>query len=326
MLDLLLPLGITGIVLAGIVIAAVLLLPSRDHARARALAGIVADYQRDQPQASQANNSALTALRARSTARTAKMIANKSWTQRLATGLSSAGMSLRPEEFILVIIGSGGFGGLVLFVLSRGSIPAGILGLAIGLAIPPMILRFRASKRQARFVAEMPEMLSALASGMSSGASLPQAVEGIAADTTGPMSDELTRAIMETRLGTSVPDALEQSALRMNCRDLHLVVMAMRLQSMHGGNLTELLNTVAATLRERVQMQRHVKALSAEGRLSLIVLMSLPVLMLAFMSVVRPEYFNFFITTQKGIAMLIGGSLAMLLGFLWARAIVAVEV
>jgi len=326
MLDLLLPMSIVGIVLAGIIIAAVLLIPSRNTERSKALARIIADYQRDQPKTAAIDNSALTAIRVRSTERTAKMIANKSWAQRLGTGLSSAGMSLRPEEFILVTIGSGGFGGLILYVLSRGSIPAGVFGLVIGLAIPPMVLRIRASKRQARFIAEMPEMLTALASGMSAGASLPQAIEGIAADTTGPMADELTRAIMETRLGTSVPDALEQSAERMNCRDLHLVVMAMRLQSMHGGNLTELLNTVAATLRERVQMQRHVKALSAEGRLSLIVLMSLPVLMLAFMSVVRPEYFNFFLTTSKGIAMLIGGSIAMLLGFLWARTIVSVEV
>ncbi len=213
-----------------------------------------------------------------------------------------------------------------MFLLSRGSIPAAVLGLVIGMAIPPMVLRFRASKRQARFVAEMPEMLTALASGMSAGASLPQAIEGVAADTTGPMADELNRAIIETRLGTSVPDALEQSAIRMKCKDLQLVVMAMRLQSMHGGNLTELLNTVAATLRERVQMQRHVKALSAEGRLSLMVLMSLPIVMLAFMAVVRPEYFNFFITTPKGLVMLLSGSIAMLMGFLWARSIVAVEV
>lgn len=326
MLDLLLPMSIIGIVLAGIIIAAVLLIPSRDNERTKALVGIIADYQRDQPDAAVVDNSALTAMRVRSTERTAKLIANKSWAQRLATGLSSAGMSLRPEEFILVTIGSGGFGGLIMFVLSRGSIPAGVLGLVVGLAIPPIVLRFRASRRQARFISEMPEMLSALASGMSSGASLLQAIEGIAADTTGPMADELTRAIMETRLGTSVPDALEQSAERMNCRDLNLVVMAMRLQSMHGGNLTELLNTVAATLRERVQMQRHVRALSAEGRLSLVVLMSLPVVMLLFMSVVRPEYFNYFITTSKGIVMLIGGSIAMLLGFLWARTIVRVEV
>ncbi len=326
MLDLLLPLSIIGIVLAGIVIVAVLVIPNRNTERSKALSGIIADYQREQPDVVDIDNSALTALRVRSTERTAKLIAGKSWTQRLATGLNSAGMSLRPEEFILVTAGAGGFGGLILYVLSRGSIPAGVFGLVIGLAIPPMVLRFRASKRQARFVAEMPEMLTALASGMSAGASLPQAIEGVAADTTGPMADELNRTIMETRLGTSVPDALEQSAQRMNCRDLHLVVMAMRLQSMHGGNLTELLNTVAATLRERVQMQRHVKALSAEGRLSLMVLMSLPVVMLAFMAVVRPEYFNFFITTPKGIVMLIGGSIAMLLGFLWARTIVAVEV
>ncbi|NQU37311.1 MAG: type II secretion system F family protein [Actinobacteria bacterium] len=318
--------SIIGIVLAGIIIAAVLLVPSRDNERSRALAGIVADYQRDQPEGAAVDNSALTAMRVRSTERTAKLIANKSWAQRLATGLSSAGMSLRPEEFVLVTIGSSGFGGLILYVLSRGSMPAGVLGLVVGFAIPPLVLRFRASRRQARFIAEMPDMLSALASGMSSGASLLQAIEGIAADTTGPMADELTRAIMETRLGTSVPDALEQSAERMHCRDLNLVVMAMRLQSMHGGNLTELLNTVSATLRERVQMQRHVRSLSAEGRLSLVVLMSLPVVMLVFMAVVRPEYFNYFITTSKGIAMLIGGSVAMLLGYLWARAIVAVEV
>ena len=126
------------------------------------------------------------------------------------------------------------------------------------------------------------------------------------------MQEELQRVIIENRLGTSVPDALEQTAIRMNCGDLQMVVMAIRLQSSVGGNLSTLLKTVANTLRERVKMARHVKALSAEGRMSLWVLMALPIVVAVFSALTRPGT-SVFYTTVPGVIMLVMGVLMMIM-------------
>ncbi|MFZ1855403.1 MAG: type II secretion system F family protein [Candidatus Nanopelagicales bacterium] len=318
--------SITAMVIAAISLLALVALPSKRTQSQQQLVERVQQYAPAPQTGVNMNTSVIARLRVHGEHQAAQVLSHQGWSERLGAGLTSAGMTLKPEEFLLLSASGGFAGGLGLFLLAHASIPAAVLGAAIGLAVPAVVLRLKASRRQARFIAEMPDMLTALASGLSAGAALGQALESVASESTGPMGDELNRVIIETRLGTSIADALEATSGRMHCPDLGLVVMAMRLQGMHGGNLSELLNTVAATLRERVQMQRHVRALSAEGRISLLVLMALPFLVLAFIAVVRPEYFHFFISTVIGLMMLGMVAIMMLCGYLWARTIVNVEV
>jgi tight adherence protein B len=327
MSNLILLLSIIGVVTSAIVLLVLLFLPSKKMQRRHSLAKRVREYAHPEDEEEQAvQDSAYARLKLRSATRTAQILARRGWYDKLGSGLSAAGLTLKAEEFVLLCAACAVIGGGSLFFLSGGIIPAGMLGAFVGVAIPTVFLRLKASRRQAKFLAELPDTLSAIASGLSAGASVPQAIESTALETTGPMGDELNRAIIQSRLGTSFPDALEQTAIRMHCPDLLLIVMAMRLQASHGGNLGELLTTVSSTLRERVQLGRHVRALSAEGRLSLMVLMALPVMVLCFMAVVRPEYFNFFVTTAAGMAMLGGCAVMMLMGYLWARVLVRVEV
>ncbi len=323
---LLLPLSIAGVVIALCVILATLLLPHKETGSAAALREIVDQYAGNTEEPVTTQQSIATRLRTSSSARTAQILANRGWTDRLKAGLTSAGMTLKPEEFVLISAACGVGGAFGLFVIGRGSVPAAVLGFFIGLSILPLMLRVKASRRQAQFLYELPDTLSALASSLSSGASLTQALDAVARESSGPMQEELQRVIIENRLGTSIQDALEQTAIRMNCDDLQMVVMAIRLQSNVGGNLSTLLKTVANTLRERVKMTRHVKALSAEGRMSLWVLMALPVVVAVFSALTRPEYFRIFYTTVPGVIMLVMGILMMTAGYLWARSIVKVEV
>ena len=323
--SLVVPLAIIGVVTAVIVILAVLLLPARQSERAKALSELVRDYSAKPDAQLTEDFSMLRKMRIGSSDRTAKFLERHGWNERLQQSLSSAGMRLKPEEFVLLSIGTALAGMVGLFILSS-TIPACVLGLFLGGTIPIIFLRLKISRRESQFLNELPDMLTNVASGMSAGNSLAQSIEGVAKESHGAMGDELQRAMIQMRLGTSVPDALEESATRMHCDDLLLVVMAMRLQGAHGGNLAELLKTVSATLRERVQMKRHVNALSAEGRLSMWVLLILPVFVLAYMAVVRREYFNYFLTTSIGIIMLSGCGLMMFVGYIWARAVVKVEV
>jgi tight adherence protein B len=324
MLSLIMPLAIIGVVLSLIIILATLLLPTRDSQRKRELTEMVTTYARNNTTSADPQ-SVMTSLRTQSSARTAEVLKKRGVYDRFAVALAGAGIHMKPEEYALVMLAAGVGGGIGLFLLTF-SIVAWALGMVIGLAIPMLIIRFKTARRQKKFVSELPDMLTALASGLSAGASLSQAFETVAKEAEGPMRDELTRAIMNSRLGTPIPDSLDESAVRMSCPELELVVMAIRLQSRHGGNLSELLNTVSATLRERVQMKRHVQALSAEGRLSVYVLMCLPLGMLFLMAFTRRDYFQFFIGTLPGAMMLGVGAIMLTLGYLWARSIVKVEV
>ena len=326
MATLILPLSIIGVVLSLIVIAAVLLLPNKESQRSKALTEMVETYAHNNSASEQEAKSVLTQLRQGGANRTASILASRGWTEKFAVGLTAAGISMKPEEYVLLTAGAGVGGGLVMFLLSGGQLAAGVLGFLIGFPVPVNVVRTKTSRRHAKFAADLPDLLTALASGLSAGASLPQALDSVSNEATGPMADELHRVLINSRLGMSVPDALEESSGRMKCADLELVVMAMRLQGMHGGNLAELLTTVSTTLRERVQMKRHVAALSAEGRLSVLVLMALPIGVLVYMALLRKDYFNYFITTGPGFIMLVVGGVMMLMGYLWSRSIVKVEV
>ena len=322
----LLPFSIIAVVVALCVILAVLLIPQKTPDRTAALREMIDQYRVNDPSANESADSVMTRLRGSGAAHTATMLEKRGWNDRLRAGLTSAGMSLKPEEFVLLTVATALGGAIGLFLLLRASLPGAMLGLVIGAAVPILVMRVKASKREAQFVYELPDALGAIASSLSSGASLAQAFDAVASESSGAMQEELQRVIIQNRLGTSVPDALQETADRMNCVDLQMVVMAIRLQSSVGGNLSTLLKTVATTLRERVKMARHVRALSAEGRMSLWVLMALPVVVGAFSALTRPEYFQIFLTTVPGMMMLIIGSVMMLLGYLWARAIVNVEI
>ncbi len=323
---LILLISIAGVVIALCAILAVLLLPSKSSASGAALRKLVHQYAGASGATERQQESLVAKVRTSGSARTARILDNRGWSDRLRGGLAAAGMNLKPEEFVLLTVACGIAGTIGLFAIGRGTVPAAMLGLVIGLAIPIMTVRIKASQREAQFMYELPDTLTALASSLTSGSSMIQALDAVAAESRGAMGEELARVIIENRLGTSIPDSLEQTAIRMNCGDLQTVVMAIRLQSSVGGNLATLLKTVSNTLRERVKMARHVKALSAEGRMSLWVLMALPIVVGAFSALTRPEYFALFYTTVPGITMVLIGTVMMVLGYLWARAVVKVEV
>jgi tight adherence protein B len=141
-----------------------------------------------------------------------------------------------------------------------------------------------------------------------------------------PMSVEFNRALVETRLGMPAEDALEGIAARMDSQDFAWVVMAIRIQREVGGNLPEILTTVAATIRERQRLRRQVRGLSAEGRLSAWILGVLPPLFATYLVLVRPEYIRPLFTDPIGIAMVAVMVVAMTIGVVWLARIVKVEV
>lgn len=240
--------------------------------------------------------------------------------------LEAAGLPLRTAEWMLLHITAAVGTSLILLVAARGALVAAIIGLVLGLSLPWLFLSIAKSRRESQFLAQLPDTLQLLAGSLASGYSLPQAMDSVVRETRPPISVEFNRALIEARLGLLPEDALDGIAGRTGSRDFSWIVMAIRIQREIGGNLAELLATVADTLRERERLRRQVNALSAEGKLSGVILGALPVVFAVYLILVRPEYINPLFTTPMGLVLLGIGCVALVIGAFWMSKVIKVEV
>ena len=229
---------------------------------------------------------------------------------RLSQRLAGAGSALTAAEWLLLHVGIA-IGLALLGFVMKGPVFAA-LGLVFGAIGPWLYLRFRHSRRLNKFNGQLAETLGLMAGGLQAGLSLPQAVDSVVREGSEPMAGELKRALIEQRLGVDITDALDGVGQRMNSEDFDWIVLAIRIQREVGGNLAEILHTVADTLREREYLRRQVKALSAEGRLSGYILTGLPPIIGLYMVFANPEYIEVLYTTLPGFILL--GVAAFMLG------------
>lgn len=229
---------------------------------------------------------------------------------RISQRLAGAGSALTASEWLLLHAGIAVGTSVVCFVL--GGPGLAVLGLVLGAIGPWLYMKFRHGRRLNRFNGQLAETLGLMAGGLQAGLSLPQAIDSVVREGNEPMAGELRRALVEQRLGVDITDALEGVGFRMDSEDFNWIVMAIRIQREVGGNLAEILHTVADTLREREYLRRQVRALSAEGRLSGYILTALPPLIGLYMMFANPDYVSLLYTTLPGFILL--GVAAVLLG------------
>ncbi len=239
--------------------------------------------------------------------------------------LDRAGLALRPAEW-LVLQTAAALGAAVVLAVSGGSVWWGLPGALVGLLVTETYVRVKVRRRLAAFERQLPDVLSLVASSLSTGFSLHQSLDAVAQDASDPVSTELFRALAETRIGAELVDALDRMAERMRSENMRWTTMAIRIQQQVGGNLAETLRTTAATLREREQLRRMVRGLSAEGRLSAYILIALPIALFGYMLLTNREYISLLWTNVLGWLMLVGALLGTVVGSVWMSRIVKVEV
>lgn len=246
--------------------------------------------------------------------------------QRLALRLDLAGIARKPSEWVVL----GGSAGLLIAVLVTLLTQSPLLGILAGALVGwlgmRLIVSVRISRRRAAFADQLPDLLQLVAGSLQSGFSLPQALDAVVRENTQPSAGEFSRALAETRIGSDVEDALERVADRMDSTDLHWAVMAIRIQRSVGGNLVEVLRNTVDMMRERSGLRRHVRALSAEGRLSAYILIGMPLVVGGWLFLSRGDYMRPLYTTPFGLGMLIGAGILVVLGTVWMRNVVKVEV
>ena len=199
-----------------------------------------------------------------------------------------------------------------------------VLG-ALAAATPRTILNVLTERRRRRFADQLEGTLQIIAGSLRAGYGLTQAISTVAAESPEPTASEFNRVVVENRLGRSIEDSLGGMVRRMEDEDLGWVVEAIEIQHEVGGDLAEVLDTVMTTIRDRNQIKRQVHALSAEGRISAYILISLPFVIAGFIAAISPDYLADLTGTGLGRIMLGIAAVMMVAGAAWIRRIIRID-
>lgn len=239
--------------------------------------------------------------------------------------LEQAGMPILAGEFVALTVLCGVIGAIVSAIFLTNIIFI-LLIAALAAFIPYVWMQRSHRKRQNLLVDQLADTLSILASSLRAGYSFLQALDTVSKEIGEPSAGEFQRVVAEIRLGRPIDDALTAMAARVNSDDLKWAVIAINVQRQVGGNLAEVLDIVANTVRERAYIRRQVNVLSAEGRLSVAILACLPFGILLYISIVNPDYIEPLFTTLAGNILLVFGGLWMALGIFIMTRIVKIDV
>lgn len=242
--------------------------------------------------------------------------------------LDLAGVRMEPSRFLLVTFSAAAALAVLGVLAGFGTVWSLVLAVVFAALAPigaKAVLAFRTSRRRERFARQLDDTLQLIAGNLRAGYGLVQALDGVARDLDEPTSEEFARVVNETRLGRELGPALELTAERMRSDDFRWAAQAIMINRETGGNLAEVLENVAGTIRERNEIRRQVHALSAEGRLSATVLSVLPVFVFAAVLLLQPAYFTIFLTTIIGVFALAASLVLLGVGIFWMYRVTRVK-
>lgn len=229
----------------------------------------------------------------------AQFYVSKELTQMIA----SSGLKLTPQEFLIAWALITLLPMLVLGFLTRSVISALGMGI-VGFLILPFLLRRATTKRREAFTQQLSEVMVVVGNCLKGGFSFQQAMESVATEMLPPISTEFELALREMRLGVSMEESLQHMSSRIQNPDLEIFVSAVITSAKVGSNLSDILDTIAATIKDRIRIKQEVKVLTAQGRISGIIIGFLPVLLLLALMIINPDYFGSFLHTTIGRVML----------------------
>jgi len=235
--------------------------------------------------------------------------------------LNRANVKMRVGEFVT----------LSCFLIFLGAYLCVRLGLSTSLAItggfvfgmaPLFYVKARINRRKAAFLEQFPDALDLMSSGLRSGYTLPGSFKILAEEMEDPIGPEFQRAVEQMDLGLDTFEVLEKMMEKVDLPDLNLFVTAVRIQRDTGGNLTEILDKIGGTIREKQKVKGHLRAITAQGRFTGVLLLILPIIIVAAMMAVNQDYLMVLFRNPVGIRMVQFSALSMAIGFLLVRRIV----
>jgi tight adherence protein B len=267
-----------------------------------------------------------------------KVVEQRDFGANLARDIARADLKLKPSEFLAIwavsIVGIP-----ILMVLFSVGLPALrnplflVVGALIGFLLPRLWLSRRKAGRLNAFNKQLPDTITLLANALRAGSSFLQAIELVVRESRPPISTEFSRVIREVNLGLPFEQALENMVRRVRSDDLELMATAISIQHTVGGNLAEILDSIAYTIRERVRIKGEIRTLTAQQRLSGYVVGFLPIGLAGFLFIAAPNFMEAMFLNPPavlglpaGVVLLIFGGFMMFIGFMLIRRIVDIEV
>jgi tight adherence protein B len=267
-----------------------------------------------------------------------KVVEKRDFGANLLRDLGAADLKLKPSEF-LAIWGATAVGVPIVMFLIGLVLPSFrnpillALGLAIGAFAPRFYVNFRQGGRLRKFNSQLPDTVTLIANALRAGSSFLQAIELVVRESRPPISIEFGRVIREVNLGLPFDLALENMVKRVKSEDFELMATAIAIQHQVGGNLAEILDSIAFTIRERIRIKGEIRTLTAQQRLSGYVVGGLPFFLALFIYLAAPRFFDpMFIKPPDVLGIPLGlilmgiAVLAMGAGFYFIRKIVDIEV
>jgi len=245
----------------------------------------------------------------------------------VARDLARAGLPMKPGEYFSLM----GIAALSLAGLGYlwGGVVGAIIGFPIGLFIPRSYVKRQQNKRLALFNNQLPDMLNLMVNGLRAGYSTMQALEAVSKELPAPVSDEFRRVVREMQLGIPMEDALDNLFRRIESDDLDLIITAINIQREVGGNLAEIMDIIAFTIRERIRIKREIQTLVAQVMYSGRTLAIMPIALAVFLWFINREYMEqFFLpeTRNCGIPILVTGGLMVMAGYFAMNKVADIEV
>ena len=271
-------------------------------------------------------------------ARLNRVVEQRDFGANLARDIARADLKLKPGEFMAIWAGTVVavpflFLTLGLVLPALGSPPALIAAVLIGMIIPRIWLGRRKASRLNAFNKQLPDTITLIANALRAGSSFLQAIEMVVREAQPPVTVEFGRVVREVNLGLAFDVALENMVRRVRSDDLELMATAISIQHQVGGNLAEILDSIAFTIRERVRIKGEIKTLTAQGRLSGYVVAGMPIVLMLLLWVIAPTFMEpmfqnppGFMGLPVGIVVLGFGFFLMFIGFTLIQRIVKIEV
>ncbi len=271
-------------------------------------------------------------------ARLNRIVEQRDFGANLARDIARADLKLRSSEFMAIWAGTvlavpGIFLMLSIVLAPLGTPIALLVGAAVGFFLPRIWLGRRRASRLNAFNKQLPDTITLIANALRAGSSFLQAIEMVVRESTPPVTVEFGRVIREVNLGLAFDVALENMVRRVRSDDLELLATAITIQHQVGGNLAEILDSIAFTIRERVRIKGEIRTLTAQQRMSGYVVAGMPLVLMGILFVIAPGFTKpmfenppGLLGLPAGIVVLCIGGFFMLIGFILIRRIVAIEV
>lgn len=254
-----------------------------------------------------------------------KNIGEKDYIKQIEMELQKGDIPLRGYEFIFLIIFTTIAAIGLLAVINPQPISMAVAGLK-GFFAPILYMRIKQQRKLQKFNAQIGDALVLISNSLKAGYGFLQAMDMVAKEMPPPIQTEFGRVLQEINLGMTTEEALMRLPQRVNSKDLDLVVTAMLIQRQIGGNLSEILDNISFTIRERIRIKGEVKTLTAQGRLSGMIIGALPVALGAFLLLVNPKYITQLFTDPRGQMMLVYAGVAETIAILIIKKIITIKV